>query len=194
MKIAAFAGSNNPQSINQQLVAYATGLLSEHGSTLINLRDYPMPLFSIEILGKDGVPKNATLLFDEIQNHDAFIISIAENNRSVTAVFKNAIDWLSKSVKTNDPADTDVFKGKPVLLLSTSPGPKGGTVAIENAAGTIAQLNGNVIDKFSLPSFYQNTKTATGGFYIVNKSISTKFKNLIVNFENKLSNTIAANY
>ncbi|MBS1639907.1 MAG: NAD(P)H-dependent oxidoreductase [Bacteroidetes bacterium] len=194
MKILAFAGSNNPQSINQQLAAYATGLLSEHGSTLINLRDYPMPLFSVEILGKEGVPENSILLFDEIQKYDAFIISIAENNRSVTAVFKNTIDWLSKSVKTNNPADTNVFRDKPVLLLSTSPGSVGASVALENATGTITQLGGNVVDKFSLPIFYQNTKIDADGFHIVNESMSAEFKSLIVRFENKLSERATINH
>lgn len=189
MKILAFAGSNNPRSINQKLVAYATGLLAEHSSTLINLRDYPMPLFSVEILGKEGVPENSILLFDEIQKHDAFIISIAENNRSVTAAFKNTVDWLSKSIKADNPADTNVFKDKPVLLLSTSPGMGGGAVAIENAAGTIAQLGGNVVDRFSLPVYYQNTRIDMDKIHFVDQTIGAKFEKLILCFEKYLSKT-----
>lgn len=57
--ILAFAGSNGPQSINQQLVTHAAGLLNENSSTLISLCDFPMPVFGVEMLEKEGAPENS---------------------------------------------------------------------------------------------------------------------------------------
>jgi len=150
-KVLAFAGSNSPNSINQQLVTYSSSLLNESPSTLINLRDFPMKVYDLGIEEKHGSPRYANLLRDLFKEHDGFIISVSENNQSVSAVFKNTVDWLSRAGD-----GYNVFEGKPVLLLGTSPGPNGAQKAIDHASDIIGGIGGKVVGKFSLPRFYDN--------------------------------------
>ncbi len=177
-KIAAFAGSNNPQSINQQLATYASSLISGYPSTIINLRNYPFPIFSIETLQQHGAPQNAIELRELLENHDAFIISVGEYNRSVSAVFKNTMDWVSKAGK-----DYNVFNNKPVLVLGTSPSADGAKKAIEHAEAIITELKGNVINKFSIPGFYQNVEINGNGFQIKNENLHQQLHELVKDFE-----------
>lgn len=43
-----------------------------------------------------------------------------------------------------------------MLLLSTSPGPRGGANVLAAAEGTFPHLGGNIIASLSIPSFYDN--------------------------------------
>jgi chromate reductase len=79
------------------------------------------------------------------------VISLAEHNGSYTAAFKNAFDWLSR-------IDQNVWKKKPMLLLSASPGQRGGASVLETAKVSFPFLGGNVIESFPFPSFYDNFK------------------------------------
>lgn len=185
-KIATFAGSNSLQSINQQLVSYSTSILAEHGSTLLNLIKYPLPVFSLDDFKDKGVPENSANLYAELAKHDAYIIAIPENNRSVSAVFKNTMDWLSVTAKRDNPHVVNVFNGKPVLLLSASPGPAGGATALEHAEAMVTELKGKVFGKFSLGNFYGNVKVDEKGFQITNETIRHELLQLITKFEHSL--------
>lgn len=185
-KILAFAGSNNPQSINHQLASYASCLLDENPSTLINLRDFDMPVFGAELLENEGAPSTAVKLRELFTDHEGFIISVAEHNHSVSAVFKNAMDWVSKAGK-----GYNIFNGKPILLLSTSPSPGGGKTAIEHAAVILTELAGKIVGKFSVPDFYENTQVNENGFEIKNDFIRQQLYKHISDFENEITkNTI----
>ncbi len=177
-KILAFAGSNSPRSINHQLVSYASSLLNETASTLISLRDFEMPVFGIELLEKEGAHEFAITLRKLIAEHDAFIISVNEHNHSVSAVFKNVMDWISKAGN-----DYNVFNGKPVLLLAAAPGLGGAKRAIEHAEAIIDELKGKVTGKFSLPQFHKNVQMNEEGFQIKDESINLQLHQLIQTFE-----------
>ena len=86
-----------------------------------------------------------------LSNYDGFVVSLAEHNGSYAAVFKNIFDWTSR-------IDRKVFKDKPLLLMASSPGGRGGASVLETAANTFPHLGGNVVAKFSLPNFYDNFK------------------------------------
>ena len=92
--------------------------------TLIDLRDFSMPLYDGDLEESDGVPENATRLYDSLKAHDALLVSSPEYNSSISVVLKNAIDWISR------PRDGDAplaaFSGKVAGLLSASPGQLGG--------------------------------------------------------------------
>jgi NAD(P)H-dependent FMN reductase len=148
-KILAFAGSNSKTSINKQLASYAASLVDEEYD-VVDLNDYELPVFSLEIEA-EGFPKAALRFNELLNNYDGFVVSLAEHNGSYSAVFKNLFDWVSRM-------DRKVFKDKPVLLMATSPGGRGGASVLETAAGTFPHLGANIIAKFSLPSFYDHFK------------------------------------
>jgi len=149
-KILAFAGSNSKNSINKQLAIYTASNVDNVTFDVADLNEYPLPIFSLEEEEK-GFPKSALAFNNLLNNYDGFVVSLAEHNGSYAAVFKNIFDWVSR-------IDRKVFKDKPLLLMATSPGGRGGASVLETAAGTFPHLGGNIIAKFSLPSFFDNFK------------------------------------
>tara|TARA_R110001583_G_scaffold177155_1_gene332154 strand:+ start:590 stop:1114 length:525 start_codon:yes stop_codon:yes gene_type:complete len=148
-KILAFAGSNSTTSINKQLATYTASLVDEKYD-VADLNDYQLPIFSIDIEA-EGFPKAALKFNKLLSNYDGFVVSLAEHNGSYSAVFKNLFDWVSR-------IDRKVFKEKPVLLLATSPGARGGKSVLETAATTFPHMGANIVSTFSLPSFYDHFK------------------------------------
>lgn len=98
-------------------------------------------------------------------------MSLAENNGSYTVAFKNIFDWISVI------QDRKAFWGnKPTFVMATSPGPRGGASVLNLAKTTLPYYGANVIDTFSLPSFYENFNDETG---IVNVEFATELKSKI---------------
>lgn len=149
MKIVAFAASNSRQSINKQLVHYATSLLTSVDIVLLDLNDFPLPIYSEDTENHQGIPKQAYQFLDTIKDADAFIISLAEHNGYYTAFYKNLLDWLSRVLRS-------IFGHKPVLYLATSPGPNGAATVLQHAVNSASYIGANLVGQFSLPSFYDN--------------------------------------
>ncbi|MEP5132751.1 NADPH-dependent FMN reductase, partial [Nonlabens ulvanivorans] len=49
MKITAFAGSNSKTSINKRLVTYTASLFNQPDTTVLDLNDYDMPLYGMDL-------------------------------------------------------------------------------------------------------------------------------------------------
>ncbi|OYW76804.1 MAG: FMN reductase [Verrucomicrobia bacterium 12-59-8] len=126
-KILAFAGSTRTASYNKQLVRFAADAARAAGAevTLVDLRDYPLPLFDGDLEDQQGLPENAKKLKAIFREHDALLIASPEYNSSITAVLKNTIDWVSRSESDDEPA-LAAYRGKTAVLLSASPGALGG--------------------------------------------------------------------
>lgn len=154
MKVLAFAASNSKQSINKQLATAASQLINEADVEVLDINDYEMPIFSMEREQELGQPAQAQAFFKKIGEADALIISFAEHNGSYTAAYKNLFDWTSR-------IDQKVFQGKPMLLLSTSPGPGGASNVLATAAGSAPYFAGDVKAQLSVPSFYDNFDPST---------------------------------
>jgi chromate reductase, NAD(P)H dehydrogenase (quinone) len=125
-RILAFAGSLRSESFNKKLVRIAASAARDAGAevTLIDLKDYPLPLFDQDLEAGQGMPENGTKLKQLFINHDGLLIASPEYNSSVTAVLKNVIDWVSRSAPGEPPLVA--FQGKVATLMSASPGALGG--------------------------------------------------------------------
>jgi NAD(P)H-dependent FMN reductase len=125
-KILAFAGSTRTDSYNKRLVKVAVAGARAVGAevTLIDLRDFPLPLFDGDLEARDGLPANGRKLKDLFLAHHGLLISAPEYNSSITAVLKNTIDWVSRPVPGEAPLAC--FDGKVACLMSASPGALGG--------------------------------------------------------------------
>ena len=150
-KIIAFAGSNSKKSINKQLATYAASLVNNVEVKVLDLNDYQLPIYGIDGETENGIPENASLFLNEIKQADAIIISLAEHNGSYTAVFKNLLDWISR-------IDKVIFQNKPMLLMTTSPGGRGGKTVFETANAAFPRFGANIVAEFSLPNFFDNFK------------------------------------
>ena len=137
MKVVAFAASNSRNSINKLLVTYAASLLDSWETEILELNDFELPLFSVDREAELGQPELAKLFLKKLADADAIIISFAEHNLSYSAAYKNLFDWCSRITPK-------VFQGKPMVLLSTSPGGHGGRTGFFTALQTAIRFSGGV--------------------------------------------------
>lgn len=149
MKVLAFAASNSKNSINKQLATYAAGLIPNATVEVLDINDYEMPIFSEDREKELGQPLKAQQFFKKLGDADAIVISYAEHNGSYTAAFKNLFDWTSR-------IDMKVYQNKPMIILSTSPGPRGARTVLNAAVNSAPHFAANVIGNLSVPSFYDN--------------------------------------
>ena len=147
--IIALGGSNSRKSINKQLAKYAAAQLKNTAVTLVDLNAYDLPIYSVDLEEANGMPSELKKMNAVFESADGFVVSLAEHNGSYTVAFKNAFDWLSR-------IQGKVWREKPVLLLATSPGARGGKSVLEAAASRFPYMGAKITGAFSLPSFYEN--------------------------------------
>ena len=172
MKIIAFAGSNSRDSINKQLVTYAANLFENAHVEVLNLNDFELPLYSKEREKVLGQPQLAKEFLKKLGSADLIVLSLAENNGNYSAAFKNIFDWCSR-------IDVKVFQNKPMLLMATSPGKRGGQSVLEIAQSNLPRYGADIKNIFSLPLFEENFDTKTGA--ITNQDLDNQLKEIIKN-------------
>lgn len=126
-KILAFAGSSRKGSYNKKLVRIAARGAEEAGAaiTLIDLGDYPMPIYNADLEKAEGIPENAKKLKRLLVEHDALLIASPEYNSALSPLLVNAIDWVSRREEKDEPP-LAAFGGKTAAILSASTGALGG--------------------------------------------------------------------
>ncbi len=139
-KILAFAGSLRKGSVNKKLVNIAAEGAREAGAivTVIDLADFPMPIYNGDVEDASGQPPEAVKLKKLMLEHDAFLIASPEYNSSISAALKNVIDWVSRPQPNEE--YLIAFKDKVVGLLSASPSFMGGLRGLV----TLRSIFGNI--------------------------------------------------
>lgn len=146
MKILSFGASTSSQSINSQLAAHAASLVPDAEVTNLDLRSFKLPIFSVDEEEANGVPQAAKDFLAQVDAHDALVISLAEHNGSYTAAFKNLYDWASRG-------RYEVWGGKAMILLATSPGKRGGATVLAAAEEAFPRMGADLKGSFSLAAF-----------------------------------------
>ena len=125
-RIFAFAGSARQASFNKLLVkiAVAGAEAAGAGCTLVDLRDYPLPLYDADLEAAEGLPANAARLRELFVSHQGLLIASPEYNSSISPLLKNTIDWVTRSPEAT--GDLSGFQGKLAGIMAASPGPLGG--------------------------------------------------------------------
>ena len=149
MKIIAFGGSPSKNSINKKLATYASSLFVNAEVEILDLNNYQMPLFSVDVEAEVGQHDLAKAFLAKIESADFLVVSMAENNGNYSAAFKNLFDWCSRITPK-------VFQEKPMLLMATSPGARGGASVLEIAKKAFPRYGANIKATFSLPGFNAN--------------------------------------
>ena len=137
---------------------------------IVDLNDYELPLFSEDKEAEIGKPELANAFLAKIENSDALIISFAEHNGSYTTAYKNLFDWCSR-------INPKVYQKKPMVLLSTSPGPGGASNVLSTAINSMPHFDGVIKGSFSLPSFYDNFSMNNNK--ITNSEKASELKNIV---------------
>lgn len=162
-QIIAFAGTNSKQSINKQLATYAISSIEDIEPKILDLNDYELPLYGVDLENKHGIPENALNFLEQIKATDGIILSLAEHNGAYSSVFKNIFDWMSR-------IDGKLWSNKPMLLMATSPGARGGASVLEIAKNRFPFMGGNIVAEFSLPNFGNNFKDGK----IINEDLNSE--------------------
>jgi len=150
MKILAIAGSNSETSINKQLVTYAATLFDNAEVEVVDMNDFEMPIYKHQREVESGVPQQAIDFASKIDNADALLVSLSEHNGTYSTAFKNVFDWTSR-IKQRA-----VWNEKPMLLMATAPGGRGGLGVLEAAEKRFPLHGGNIVGTFTLPFFNDN--------------------------------------
>tara|TARA_B100001778_G_scaffold32228_1_gene23421 strand:+ start:61 stop:606 length:546 start_codon:yes stop_codon:yes gene_type:complete len=176
--IVAIGGSSSSNSINRRFANYAARSVSSNVNIVeLDLNDFNMPIYSEDLHKSSGIPQEAINFKKEIYKSDGIVISLAEHNGSYTAAFKNIYDWISV-------IESDVWCSKPILLLSTSTGSRGGQTVLKSAHERFSLNYKYYIPCFSLPNFNQNFDSNNG---ILDVRLNQDFQQVIIDFENILN-------
>lgn len=125
-KVLAFSGSSRKQSFNKKLLNHVAAEVGNAGAdvTVIDLAEFPMPLYDGDLEESAGLPENAKKLKALFKSHDTFLIACPEYNGSITPLLKNVIDWVSRPMQGEK--SLECYMGKVCALVSASPGALGG--------------------------------------------------------------------
>ena len=159
-RILAFSGSIRRDSLNQKLIQIASKDVREAGGevTVINLKDYQMPVFNQDLEDEDGIPHSVLKLKEIFRDHQGLLIASPEYNGSLTSALKNTIDWLTRPQDGFPPLDC--FNGKVAALLATSPGARGGLVGLSHLRAILTHIKTIVIPhQVAVPNAHQALET-----------------------------------
>lgn len=125
--ILAFAGSARKASFNKKLVKIAAAGAESAGAevSVIDLLDFPMPLFNQDLEAGEGMPAKAREFKNLLIAHDGLLIASPEYNSAFSPLLKNAIDWASRAESEDEPP-LAAYRGKVAAIMSASPGGLGG--------------------------------------------------------------------
>ena len=120
IRILVMAVSTRRDSYNRKLAHAVHDSVCEMwvGSTLLELSDYPLPLYNADFEAINGMPGNVLRLKEIIARHQGMIVISPEQNFSMPAVLKNTLDWVARPLP--DQVGHQPFRRKPVSLMSAS--------------------------------------------------------------------------
>ncbi len=136
-RILALSGSLRRGSYNTALLrAAAEAAPAGCAVEVRTLAD--IPLYDDDVRTREGFPPPVADLRDAVRAADALLIATPEYNYSFSGVIKNAVDWISR------PPDQP-FAGRPVAVVSASPGITGGIRAQWALKPVLAALGARVL-------------------------------------------------
>lgn len=134
MKVQIIIGSVRPGRVSERVakwVAQEAAELEDTTVEIVDLKDYPLPLFDEAVspqYNPDRQPEGAVKEWlSKLAEGDAYIIVSPEYNRSIPGPMKNALDYIDYQLKQ-----------KPVALVTH--GSTGGAQAMANYRAVLPQL------------------------------------------------------
>lgn len=177
MNILALAASNSKNSINKALVTHCVktlpDLVPNASIEMIDINDYAAPIYSIDYEKEHGVPEPVKALRAKFDAADGVLISFAEHNGIYTAAWKSLFDWMTR-------IEGQVYDGKSVVLLATSPGSRGGAGVLAHAEMSVPFFGGEVKASLAIAKFYDVFDLQTNE--IVDDEIALQLRNTLQGF------------
>ena len=125
-RVLAICGSTRNDSFNKKLLSLAVAAARDAGAsvTLLDLREFALPLYDGDGELANEFPANAARLRELLVPHDGLLLACPEYNGGISPLLKNTIDWMTRA--PGGKADPALFRGKLAALCAASPGPWGG--------------------------------------------------------------------
>jgi NAD(P)H-dependent FMN reductase len=142
--ILALVGSLRSASINRRLAEAAAHAAPENAEVRIFEGLGEIPFYNEDLDVVDAVPAAAEALRTAVAEADAVLIVTPENNGTIPAVLKNAIDWASR------PYGAGALKGKPVAVVSASISQNAAKWAHGDTVKSVGVAGGQVVEAASL--------------------------------------------
>jgi len=177
MNVLAFGASNSITSINKKLASHVAYSFTSSDIELIDLNDFEVPFFSVDKESAAGIPDLIKDFVAKITWADLVVISLAEHNGAYTAAFKNIMDWSSR-------LKGKFFGDKAILLLSTSPGARGGKSVMDAALVRFPIHGAQILGHFSLPEFYKNFDEERG---IIDPELSVVLGDVLTSVKSQIT-------
>ena len=162
-RILAIAGSYRKNSYNKRVLAIAADGARAAGAdvTVIDLRDFPLPIYDADMQDGGAFNEDALRLQDVMAEHDGFLIASPEYNGGIPGGFKNAIDWTSRA---NDKYKMyEPVKGKTAALITASPGQFGGIRCLAHLRGVFTIMGVHVLPMEIAVGFVSQKFEGDGG-------------------------------
>jgi NAD(P)H-dependent FMN reductase len=149
-RLLVIPGSTRTGAFSKQLAkAAAMSLPDGVEATVVDLREFEMPLYDGDLEERDGLPEGAVRLRDQVKAHDAVLFVSPEYNASIPAVLKNAIDWVSRP-HAAEPG-VAAWAGKVAGLMASSPGALGGLRGLAHLRQILMNVGMQVVtEQFAL--------------------------------------------
>lgn len=139
LSLVVLVGSLRQHSLHR-VVAKSLAELVPEGVTLTHLDSVgTIPHYDADVQA-DGFPESVIKMGRAIHKADGIVIVTPEYNYSAPGVLKNALDWLSRLPDLP-------FSGKPVSIITGSPGPIGGARAQYHLRQVMVFLDAFVFNK-----------------------------------------------
>ncbi|HEX6812893.1 MAG TPA: NAD(P)H-dependent oxidoreductase [Planctomycetota bacterium] len=151
IRVLVVPGATRTEAFSKKLARACGKLVEQAGAqaTVIDLRDFAMPLYDGDLEAQEGVPEGAVRLRGVVKQHEALMFCSPEYNSSIPAVLKNTIDWLSRPYQAEP--GVSAFKGKTAAVMSSSPGALGGLRGLVHLRQILMNLGVLVItEQFAL--------------------------------------------
>ena len=141
--ILTLIGSLRTASINRQLAELAAESAPDGVTLTIYEGLDQLPFYNEDIDTPTPPPAVAALRAAAAQAHAALFVT-PENNGTIPAVLKNAIDWLSRPWGASD------LKDKPVAVVGSAAGRYGGAWAHDETRKSLGIFGPRVVDSIKL--------------------------------------------
>lgn len=122
-RLLFFAGSTREGSLNRRLAELAHHIAEANGieAVLVDLKEYPMPIYNGDIEAAEGPPERARAFKALLGEYQGVFIASPEYNSSVTPLLKNTLDWVTR-VRAKGESGLEVFKSRVFAISGASPG------------------------------------------------------------------------
>jgi len=123
MRLLFFAGSTREGSFNKKLARLAQHISTANGieGVFVDLRDYPMPLYSGDLEAEHGPPQKAAEFKALLGEYQGVFIASPEYNSSITPLLKNTLDWVTR-VRGKGETGLEVYKSRVFAISGASGG------------------------------------------------------------------------